>query len=457
MNKLVIFDLDGVLVSTKDLHYDALNEAILNVAGDDYVISRSEHLSIYDGRPTKTKLEMIHELKGMPRKYFNEIDEKKKEYTGDLLDEHIKIDKKLINIFEWLKSNDYKIAVASNSIRSTVVACLTNLGLIKLVDYFQSNEDIKYKKPHPEIYWNCIVYCGSEPSTTLIIEDSAIGRIGAKASGAKYWLIGNMDELNQKNLEKHLKMDKRIANWDDDLMTVLIPMAGEGSRFSQQGYTFPKPLIDVRGKPMIQLVVENLGIKANYVFIVRKEHYEKYNLKYMLNMISPGCKIIQADSLTEGAACTTMLAKEYLNRGHRLIIANSDQFIEWNPTETLYSWIESGIDGGILTFKSTHPKWSFAKVDDDTGLVTEVAEKKPISDNATVGVYYWKNDKDYVKYTEQMIQKNIRFNNEFYIAPVYNQAIEDGKKISIREIDNMWGIGTPEDLNFFLNNYEGKI
>jgi dTDP-glucose pyrophosphorylase len=122
----------------------------------------------------------------------------------------------------------------------------------------------------------------------------------------------------------------------------------------------------------------------------------------------------------------------------------------------MYAFNADQIDGGILTFKATHPKWSYAKLDDN-GFVSEVAEKKVISDNATVGVYFWKQGSDYVKYAEQMIAKNIRVNNEFYVCPVFNEAIADGKKIRVKEISKMWGIGTPEDLNNFLSNYHGKI
>ena len=119
--------------------------------------------------------------------------------------------------------------------------------------------------------------------------------------------------------------------------------------------------------------------------------------------------------------------------------------------EFMYSMQETNADGGIVTFKATHPKWSFAKIDKN-GVVTEVAEKNPISDNATVGYYYWKRGSDFVKYAEEMIEKNIRVNNEFYVCPVYNQAIEDGKTIRIAEAKSMWGLGTPEDLEYFLQN-----
>ena len=130
-------------------------------------------------------------------------------------------------------------------------------------------------------------------------------------------------------------------------------------------------------------------------------------------------------------------------------MANSDQYVDWDSNEFLYSMQADGVDAGILTFESVHPKWSFAKVNNN-GLVTEVAEKKPISNNATVGIYYWARGSDYVKYAERMIEKNRRVNNEFYVCPVFNEAIEDGKKIKIFPVKNMWGIGTPEDLQVFL-------
>jgi hypothetical protein len=119
----------------------------------------------------------------------------------------------------------------------------------------------------------------------------------------------------------------------------------------------------------------------------------------------------------------------------------------------MYKMQETDADGGLVTFTSTHPKWSFAKVDAN-GLAVEIAEKNPISDIATVGYYYWKHGSDFVKYAESMIEKNIRVNNEFYVCPVFNQAIGDKKEIRTHNVLGMWGLGTPEDLNFYLENYK---
>ena len=455
--KLVIFDLDGVLIDSKDYHYDALNIAL----GERYAISREEHVQIYDGLPTRTKLELLTKNKGLPVELYDEIWREKQEETLKIFNSSVSKDYELMSYFQQLVDCGFKIAVASNSIRNTVKIILLRLGVLEFVDIYVSNEDVVRNKPFPEMYWKCMTSLGALPADTVIIEDSHIGRQGALDSKCHLIPVENRKDLNQEKInriKKILDNKKNKVAWESKTMNVLIPMAGAGSRFASQGYTFPKPLIEVKGKPMIQVVVENLNVKANYTFIVQKEHYEKYNLNYLLPLIAPGCNIVQVDGLTEGAACTTLLAKEFINNDEPLLMANSDQFVVWDSNETLYAFQNGECDGGIITFPATHPKWSYAKLGSD-GYVSEVAEKKPISEHATVGIYYWKKGSDYVKYAEQMIDKNIRVNNEFYVCPVFNQAIEDGKKIRIKEIekDGMWGIGTPEDLNYFLEHYDGDV
>lgn len=237
-------------------------------------------------------------------------------------------------------------------------------------------------------------------------------------------------------------------------MKILIPMAGEGSRFASEGYTFPKPLIDVNGKPMIQTVVENLDYDAEYIFLVRKQHLDTYvGLRSTLDNITNGkFKIVEVDSLTEGAACTALLARECIDNDDDLLIANSDQFVEYSPENFRTLKEMTDADAIVYTFEAVHPKWSFVRTN-SRGVITEVAEKNPISNIATCGIYWYRKGSDFVKYADQMIEKDIRVNNEFYIAPVYNELIEDGKKLIPFFVHSMWGIGTPEDLRYFLENY----
>lgn len=450
-NKLIIFDLDGVLIDSKDWHYTSLNAALEKI-DKKYTITYDEHLSKYDGLNTTKKLELLTKEKNLPIECYSEIWSTKQLETLNFIDK-IQPSLKLINIFSRLKEKGYRVAVASNSIRKTVDLSLVRLGIFVFVDYVVSNEDVKNTKPFPEMYWQCMSELKCLPKNTIIIEDSHIGRIGAVNSGANLLEIDNCDGLTLDKIYSKIDnvfQEKADIPWIDDKLNVLIPMAGLGSRFAQQGYTFPKPLIDVNGKPMIQVVVENLNIDANYIFLVQKEHYEKYNLKHLLTLIKPNCTIIQVDGLTEGAACTALLAKDFIDNNNPLLIANSDQYIKWDSNETMYSFRNSNIDGGMLVFESLHPKWSFAKLDNN-GFISEVAEKNPISNIASTGIYFYSKGSDFVKYAEQMIEKNIRVNNEFYICPVYNEFIKDGKKLNLKYVDEMWGIGTPEDLNFALN------
>ena len=447
--KLIIFDLDGVLVEAKNIHFDALNEAL----GPKYSIEWNEHLSKYDGLKTNQKLEMLTKEKGLPIELYKQVWDEKQRLTLKKLSD-LKQSTQLQVCMSSLVEQGYKIACCSNSIRKTVLTVLSKLGIIEYFDLILSNEDVKNSKPHPEIYWKAISMMGCLPEETLIVEDSPFGLLAASRSKSHVMRVESPKDITYNNIYKHLNNQVNMTpKWKNEKLNILIPMAGAGSRFEQAGYTFPKPLIEVNGKPMIQVVVENLNLDANYIYVVQKAHREKYNLDTLLNLLTPGCKIVETDGLTEGAACTALLAKDYIDNDNPLFFANSDQFVEWDSNEFMYKMQETDADGGIVSFTATHPKWSFAKIDEN-GLVTEVAEKNPISDIATVGYYFWKHGSDFVKYAEQMIDKNIRVNNEFYVCPVFNQAIEDCKEIRTFNTTGMWGLGTPEDLNYYLENHK---
>lgn len=241
-------------------------------------------------------------------------------------------------------------------------------------------------------------------------------------------------------------------------INIVIPAAGAGNSFINAGYTFPKPLIDIKGKPMIQLVIENLKPKLDHKFILicQAEHYDKYSLNQVFNNATQGnFEFVQLTSPTQGAACSVLLAVDYINNDEELIIANADQVIDVNINKFIKFARFSKADGVIMTFNSLHPRWSYARVD-KKGRVLEVAEKKVISDKATTGIYYYKKGSDFVQSAFSMIEKNIRFNNDFYVCPVFNEMILSGKKVIIWDIkqESMHGLGTPEDLNTYLSYLE---
>lgn len=240
------------------------------------------------------------------------------------------------------------------------------------------------------------------------------------------------------------------------LLNIVIPMAGHGSRFAKAGYKDPKPLIPVYGKPMIELVIDNLKPSCDhrFIFICQSEHLRNYPLRYLLETKAPGCKIIEVNKVTEGAACTVLLAKKYINNVDQLMIANCDQYIDVDINQYLNN-LSPDKDGLIMTMKENSKKWSYIELNFQNEII-RVVEKEVVSDEATVGIYNYKNGAVFVNAAESMIKKNLRVNNEFYVAPAYNEMIASRKKIGYFNIGTlgkgMHGLGTPEDLENFIKN-----
>ncbi len=241
------------------------------------------------------------------------------------------------------------------------------------------------------------------------------------------------------------------------MLNIVIPMAGRGSRFAEAGYKDPKPLIPICGKPMIQVVVENLTPQCahRFIFICQNQHIKDYGLEQKLKSYAQNVEIIGIDGITEGQVCTVLKAKELINNDDPLMTANSDQYIDFDINDYLKDMDDRKLDGLIMTMKADDPKWSYARTDMD-GLVTETAEKKVISTDATVGIFNFRRGKDLVRAAERMIADNIRVNNEFYTCPCYNYLIQEGHKIGVygigEEYNGMYGLGIPKDLEFFLKH-----
>lgn len=238
-------------------------------------------------------------------------------------------------------------------------------------------------------------------------------------------------------------------------LQIVVPMAGRGSRFANAGYTTPKPLIPVGGRPMIQWVIENIRPRRphQFSFLCLAEHLEKYpEVPKEISRLCPGCNIIPVPGVTEGAACTVLLARKFIDSDNPLMIANSDQIVDLDVNEYLAAGDVPDVDGLIMTFWADHPKWSYCRMRPD-GTVSEVVEKQVVSNEATVGIYNFRYGREFVRAAESMIAKNLRVNGEFYVAPCYNQLIEEGAKVITMktgaERKGMYGLGVPEDLEFF--------
>lgn len=244
------------------------------------------------------------------------------------------------------------------------------------------------------------------------------------------------------------------------MINIVIPMAGMGSRFSLAGYKKPKPFIDVLGVSMIERVLENLYIpNAKFFLITRKEHIKQENKTILKIKKKYNVTFILIDKITEGTACTVLFAKSFIDNNQPLIIANSDQIIEYSFKDFIKNAKTRNLSGSILTFidDSKNPKWSYAKVN-KKNIVVEVREKMPISKYATIGIYFFKKGSDFVDGAIEMIINNDRVNNEFYTCPVYNYLIKNKHKVGIYDIPRtcMFGTGTPEDLNNYITHLKVK-
>lgn len=433
----IIFDLDGVIVDTENLHYECLTEA----------------LSIYDLKIDKQEYENLSGVGTLKRlkKLLPNINETTLQeiYTlkGRLTIEKSKnlhLNDGAVEIIKYAKSTGLKLALASNARKDFVDFILRHFNIDKHFQFVISADSITTSKPNPEIFQIAMSQIGLKPEETIIIEDSLAGLQAAFSSGANVLSVSPNKPLS---LDRFLQ----AANFQFKPI-ILIPMAGMGSRFLDAGYEKPKPLIDVGGMSMIEKVISCVDSNADYVFIYQKQHNKNNQMVETIKNLKPGSKVIELDGLTDGAARTVLTAQDIIDERRPLIVVNSDNFIEWDFNRFLAHALHHELDGSIAIFASDrNPKWSFAKVNED-GLVLEVAEKNPISEYATAGVYYWDKAKYFFEGANAMIEKDIRVNNEYYVCPVYNENIESNQKIGCYFIDKMWGLGTPEDLQLFLES-----
>lgn len=238
-------------------------------------------------------------------------------------------------------------------------------------------------------------------------------------------------------------------------MKIIIPIAGRGSRFKELGYKLPKPLIEIKGKPMVKWAADCMDFInfEDLIFICLEDHIKNHQLDQKLKeLFSDKITIISTEKVPDGAACSVLLAKDLIDNDEELIICNADQFFESNIEQKIKDRPKE-ITGIIPYFKATHPKWSYLKINNE-GFVTETAEKIPISTHATVGLYYFSKGKDFVWAAAEMIKKDMRRFNEFFICPVYNELIKRGDKILAVPVEKMWGLGTPEDIEYFEKYYK---
>lgn len=218
------------------------------------------------------------------------------------------------------------------------------------------------------------------------------------------------------------------------MIHILIPLAGKSLFFDSAEYPFPKPLIEIKNKLMIQWVIENFSDiqeEKEFIFVVNKEDCAKFHLDNVLQLLTDNkCKIIRLSGETKGAACSCLMAIEYIDNTDKLIIVNGDQIIERSIKNVLSELDSSKVDGGVICFESVHPKWSYVRLDENQKIV-ETAEKRPISKHAIAGFYYFREGKEFVSATMKSIQNDASCNGLYFIAPTLNEMVLNNKSLKI--------------------------
>ncbi len=239
------------------------------------------------------------------------------------------------------------------------------------------------------------------------------------------------------------------------MLNIVIPMAGRGRRFVEGNHRVPKPLIEVHGRSLTEIVIDNITPKRHhrFIFVCLRKHVHDYAIDAKLRDLAPQCELVVTDGVTEGAACTVLLAKRFIDDENELMLANCDQWIDVDIDRYLRGLTDRSADGLIMTMTSDEPRHSYVGLDAE-GNVTRVVEKTVISPEATVGIYNYARGCDFVEAAERMIRKNERVKGEFYVAPVYNQLLEMGGKVVSDNIGDeyvkMFPLGIPEDIVRFV-------
>lgn len=236
-----------------------------------------------------------------------------------------------------------------------------------------------------------------------------------------------------------------------------MPMAGKGTRLL--GYdSHPKPLIKILGKTIVQWSVETLGLEGNYIFCCKQEHIDKFEIDKKLKEIVPNCKIVSINYQTNGPVQSALEASHLIDNDDELIISDTDHYLDWDPNYFNKKIRTQEIDGCVMVFpeECNSKVASYVKLNNE-GYVIEAAEKNLISKIGTAGLHYFKKGSDFVKYANEMIKRDIAYNNEFFVSLMYNLFAEADKKIIVYPVTKMWALGSPTELNLFLKEHKQNL
>jgi HAD superfamily hydrolase (TIGR01509 family) len=491
--RAVLFDLDGVLLDARAAHAEHFASAVREVAG---VRLAPHEEAALDGRSTRAKLAALAAQGRLPHRSAalqDAVAARKQEKTREFL-RSVRPFPPHVALLAALKAAGLRVAVVSNAVAETVHAAVAALGVAPLLDAVLSNADAVRPKPAPDLYLAACARLGVPPASALVVEDSAVGRSSALAAGCPLLRVADPLDVTAAAVVEALRAAgarvaasalllrlppaeaRRLAarRGGPPRVHLVVPMAGAGSRFAEAGFVDPKPFIPVgpRRHPMIRHVLANLLPRAASAeeraadpaghpdvvlhLIAQAAHLARYDLAAVVAALPAppaAWDVRTVPAVTQGAACTVLLAADAIDGDEPLVIANSDQLLEWDAAEFYRAVGNPGWDGVVASFHQPDAadlKWSYAAVDAGTGAVARVAEKEWLGQpHATVGVYGWARGADFVAAARRMVAADERVRGEFYVAPAYNGAIAGGARVRLQPVARMWGVGVPADLAAF--------
>jgi HAD superfamily hydrolase (TIGR01509 family) len=463
-SKAIIFDLDGVLVESKDLHYEALNEALRAVAGDAFVIPRGEHESIYDGLSTNQKLVMLSRNKGLPEHLQQAVFIRKQEITLEMFSSQIRPDKDIKATLAALKHLGFQVAVASNCIRASVVALLEAIGVIQFVDAFFSNEDVKDPKPAPDLYVKAAAAFACRPDEVIVIEDSVKGFEAAIRAGANLCRVRSPHDVRLPFL---LEFVAQLENRPLPFLNVVIPLARPTHQFWLDGpdrlpSEVPVQLMDVQGKCLLRwmcdLVKPSSGT-VHFIFIVRESHVAKYHLNSLLPAVTDffPTRVLAAHSDRLGAMSSVMLARDLINTDVPLLVYDGGHYLRWEKSgkklvgvDDLLSRVGTAeADIAVTVHEDNDPRWSYVQTEPNSTKVVGAREKFAVSNKACTGMYLWGRGTNFVSVAEQIVAAKATIRGQFYLAPMINFAVAAQLKVTAVPVAKNWSLRTMSEVTMF--------
>ena len=438
---LITFDLDGVLVESKELHYDAFNLA-LNEAGPEFVMSQLEHDAHYCGLSTKQKLRMLTLNKNLPPEKHEFIWKRKQYHTLELMKTTIKRDAQIVGVLEALRDAGYPIAVASNCVRDSVFYLLSGIGVHDLISCYFSNEDVSAAKPDPEIYLAAAEHFGICPDEMLVVEDSSHGKQAALLAGAHLCPVASPFDVTIE----YLSIALSTRTLQPSCLNIIIPMAGVESLFVE-GSPLPKFLINISGKSLLERIVENVRPNRPHRFIFIARQYQARTYK-LAEICVKACKfnpvlLLEVKAKSASAVETVLVAKDLINSDDPLLICNLNMWPEFKASLDVDTLSYVNADCILTHFESANEAFSYVTVDANM-RVQGVSTKTRSSNLATTGYTIFRNGSKFVELSELLLASK-REGESLYIEDVVRKGLQSNLRIASARI-NCTAIRNAEDI-----------